>query len=57
MKIYIDDVLVKSKIRGNHICELGEAFELMRRHHLHLNPAKCGFGVSLGKFLGHIISR
>ena len=29
----------------------------MKRHKLRLNPAKCAFGVSSGKFLGYLVTR
>ena len=56
MKVYIDDMLVKSKSQTDHLLELQEAFELMRHHRLRLNPEKCAFGVELGKFLEHLVS-
>ena len=56
MEIYIDDMLVKSEIKGNHIRDRKEAFELMRQHHLCLNSAKCDIRVNSSKFLGHLVS-
>ena len=52
MEVYIDDMLIKSKKRPNHTRHLQETFELLRRHDMKLNPLKCVFGVSSGKFLG-----
>ena len=51
MEVYIDDMLVKSKERPDHTRHLQETFELLRRHIMKLNPLKCAFGVSSGKFL------
>ena len=56
MEVYIDDVLVKSKERPDHTRHLQKTFELLRRHNMKLNPLKCTFGVTLGKFLGFIVT-
>ena len=34
-----------------------ETFNTLRQYHMKLNPSKCAFGVSSGKFLGFIISQ
>ena len=52
MEAYIDDMLLKSRERFDHIYHLQEAFELLQRYDKKLNPLKCTFGVSSGKFLG-----
>ena len=52
MEAYIDDMLMKSKERFDHTKHLQEAFELLRRYDMKLNPLKCAFKVCLGKFLG-----
>ena len=56
MEAYIDDMLVKSKERFDHAKHLQEAFELLQRYDMKLNPLKCAFGVSLGKFLGFMVT-
>ena len=57
MKVYIDDMLVKSKKPDDHIQHLQQTFEVLREHGMKLNPTKCSFGVSAGKFLGYIITQ
>ncbi|GMH26686.1 hypothetical protein Nepgr_028529 [Nepenthes gracilis] len=57
MEVYVDDMLVKSRVTGNHIRDLGESFEVLRQHQMKLNPAKCVFGVASGRFLGFIVSQ
>ena len=57
MEVYVDDMLVKSIKDTDHIKDLIEAFEALRRHNMKLNPAKCVFGVSIGKFLGFMVSQ
>ena len=56
MEVYIDDMLVKSKKRFDHTKHLQEAFELLRKYIMKLNPLKCAFGVSSGKFLGFMVT-
>ena len=57
MEAYIDDMLVKSKERFDHAKHLQEAFALLRRYDMKLNPLKCTFRVSLGKLLGFMVTR
>ena len=57
MEVYIDDMLVKSTTAEFHIAHLSEAFQILRSYNMKLNPAKCAFGVSAGKFLGFIVNR
>ena len=56
VEVYIDDMLVKSKDEVNHLDDLEETFKTLRQYCMKLNPSKCVFGVSLGKFLGFMIS-
>ena len=56
MEVYIDDMLVKSITAGLHIAHLSETFQILRDYNMKLNPAKCAFGVSVGKFLGFIVN-
>jgi hypothetical protein len=52
---YVDDVVVRSKKKEDHIQDLHEMFANLRRHGLKLNPEKCVFGVRRGKLLGCMI--
>ena len=56
IEIYIDDMVVKSKLESKHINDLENIFEILRRHKLQLNASKCSFGVGLGKFLGYMVT-
>ena len=56
MEVYIDDMLVKSTTAELHIAHLAEAFQILKKYNMKLNPAKCAFGVSAGKFLGFIVN-
>ena len=57
MEFYIDDMLVKSKQRPNHATHLQQAFDLLQEYGMKLNPLKCAFGVSAGKFLGFMVTQ
>ena len=51
IEIYMDDMVVKSKLESEHINDLSNIFEILRRHKLQLNAFKCSFGVRSSKFL------
>ena len=52
LEIYIDNIVVKSDGMDDHLADLRLALERMRQYGLKMNPLKCAFGVSAGKFLG-----
>ncbi len=52
IKDYVDDIVVKSKTRKDHFGILKKVFERCRLYKLKMNPLKCAFEVSTGKFLG-----
>ena len=56
IEVYINDIVVKSKIMSEHVKELTNIFEILRKHKLRLNASKCSFGVGLGKFLGYMVT-
>ncbi|KAL5540976.1 hypothetical protein UlMin_043773 [Ulmus minor] len=56
MEVYVDDMLVKSLKADEHINNLRESFEVLREYKMKLNPAKCAFGVTSGKFLGFMVN-
>jgi hypothetical protein len=57
VEVYIDDMLVKSKEEDDHLKDLEETFNTLRKYQIKLNPDKCAFGVSSGKFLGFMVSQ
>ena len=57
MEVYIDDMLVKSKERPDHTTHLQETFDILRAYDMKLNPLKCDFGVSAGRFLGFMVTQ
>ncbi|KAL2245842.1 UNVERIFIED_CONTAM: Transposon Tf2-11 polyprotein [Sesamum indicum] len=56
MKVYIDNMLVKSVKEQDHVTDLEECFQILKAFGMKLNPAKCTFGVRGRKFLGYMIS-
>uniref|UniRef100_A0A2N9HIL5 RNase H type-1 domain-containing protein n=1 Tax=Fagus sylvatica TaxID=28930 RepID=A0A2N9HIL5_FAGSY len=52
---YVDDIVVKSKKREDHLRVLRKVFDRCRLYKLKMNPLKCAFGVSAGKFLGFLV--
>ena len=49
-------MLVKSLDEERHLDDFQETFDTLRRYNMKLNPSKYAFGVSLGKFLGFMVS-
>ena len=56
IEIYIDDMMVKSKMISEHLGDLQAIFQILRKHKLHLNASKCSFGMGSGKFLGYMVT-
>ena len=57
MVVYLDDITIFSKKRGEHTFHLKQIFERCRKYGISLNPKKCVFAVTEGKLLGHIVSK
>ena len=55
IEIYIDDMVVKSKVVSEHLGDLGNIFEVLRKYKLRLNASKCSFGIGSGKFLDYMV--
>ncbi|KAL0433706.1 UNVERIFIED_CONTAM: hypothetical protein Slati_2704900 [Sesamum latifolium] len=54
VECYVDELVVKSKKRENHLHDLRKVFERLRRYQLKI-PCKCAFGVTSRKFFEFII--
>jgi hypothetical protein len=57
LKVYIDDLVIKLTSFEEHLVDLGVVLERMRKYNLKMNPWKCTFGVSAGRFLGFIVHK
>jgi len=56
VECYVDDIVVKSRAKGDHIADLKTVFDIMRVHQLKLNPTKSFVGAASGKFLGFMVT-
>ena len=56
VQVYVDDMLVKSLRENDHLNNLRETFNTLHSYNMKLNPNKCAFGVTVGKFLGFMVS-
>jgi hypothetical protein len=52
---YVDDIVVASKSKEDHLSDLAETFASMREARLRLNPEKCISEVRQGKILGYLV--
>ena len=50
-------MLVKSRREEDHLEDLRETFDTLCSYNMKLNPGKCAFGVTAGKFLGFMVSQ
>ena len=57
IKVYIDDMMIKSREADQHLRDIDECFQVLQYYKMWLNPRKCAFGVSFGQFLGHIVTK
>ena len=57
VQVYVDDMLVKNLREDDHLDDLRETFNTLRSYNMKLNPNKCTFGVTVGKFLGFMVSQ
>src|SRR4051812_30719145 len=56
MECYVDDIVVKSHLHGDHLTNLREVFNVMRSHQQKINSTRSFLGVVTEKFLGFIIN-
>ena len=56
IEVYINDMVVKSKVVPEHVEDLASIFGILREHKLRLNASKCSFGVSSRKFLRYMVT-
>src|SRR5438105_727115 len=56
VEAYVDDVVIKSRVKEDLVADLSEIFSNLRCFRWKLNPEKCVFGVPSGKLLGFIVS-
>ena len=54
---FLDDILIYSKSRAEHLHHLQMVLSTLLQYHLHLQLKKCSFGKDSVLFLGHIVSQ
>ena len=57
VQVYVDNMLVKSRKEDDHLHNLRETFDTLRSNNIKLNLGKCAFRVTVGKFLGFMVSK
>lgn len=56
LEVYVNDVLIKTRKKLNHVKDLEETFESIRKFNMRLKPNKCTFRVQVRKFIGFMIT-
>jgi len=56
VQTYVDDMVVTSQVKDQHVTDMDELFTTIAKYRLKLNPKKCVFGVEAGKFLGFLLT-
>ena len=56
VEVYVDDMIVKSRDRADHLAALERFFKRIKQFRLRLNPKKCTFRVTSGKLLGYMVN-
>lgn len=55
--IYLDDILIYSKTKEEHLKHIRIALTLLRKHGLYVKLTRCSFMQEESEFLGHVISK
>ena len=55
--VYIDDILIASRNKAEHMVHLQQVLERLQQHGLVINLTKCQFGRQELAFLGHCITK
>jgi len=56
VQAYVDDMVVTSWQKEQHVVDPEELFTMIAKYRLKLNLEKCVFGVDTGKFLGFLLT-
>ncbi|GJW34971.1 reverse transcriptase domain-containing protein, partial [Tanacetum coccineum] len=56
LKVYVDDLVIKSRTEDEVVRDIEETFRTLRRINMKLNPNKCTFGVEEGMFFGYQVN-
>ena len=56
VEFYVNDLVIKSKKEAAHLVDLRRVFIRCRTCTLNMNPLKCAFKVTSGKFSGFVVN-
>ncbi|GJS47076.1 reverse transcriptase domain-containing protein [Tanacetum coccineum] len=56
LEVYVDDLVIKSRMEEEIICDIAETFKTLQQINMKLNPKKCTFGMQEGMFLGYKVN-
>nr|GFB35010.1 reverse transcriptase domain-containing protein [Tanacetum cinerariifolium] len=56
IKVYVDDLVVKSYTEAKMMRDIEETFRTLRKVNMKLNPKKCSFGMAEEMFLGYVVT-
>lgn len=57
LEIYVDPIMIKTAEAHNHVDDLDDILQSVRKYGMRLNPAKISFEIQIGKFLGFMLNR
>ena len=57
VEVYVNDMIVKSRDRADHLVSLERFFERIKQFRSRLNPKTCPFGVTSEKLLGYMVNK
>lgn len=57
MKVYMDDIIVRSKEKKDQLTHIQKMFGLLRKYNMKLNPKKCTPAVATSEFLGYLVNK
>jgi transposase InsO family protein len=55
--VYLDDILIYSKTKAEHLRHIRSVLSLLRQHGLYVKLSKCSFMQEETEFLGHVITK
>ena len=53
--VYLDDILIFSKTREEHVLHVNRVLDILKKEKLFLKMSKCEFGNTSLVYLGHIV--
>nr|GEV78573.1 reverse transcriptase domain-containing protein [Tanacetum cinerariifolium] len=56
IKVYVDDLVIKSYTEAEMMRDIEETFRILRKVNMKLNPKKCSFGLAEGIFFGYVVT-